>query len=204
MRIIDADAVLALSPFGPLIEALAEAHRQGQPEIGRVLLSPSAESGHGDEGFLVLPAWAPGRALGVKMASVFPQNVAAGEGLPTVQAAYQLFDGRNGSPLAVIDGTMLPSSSVTQPQTLRPHRQRLNNSFRRFFSPCYLRINPGGVCQDRAAAAGRFRAGTRQGGASRAAGRMDRGAERSSNAMRCTPRSPTPGRSTRAVRSCSA
>ena len=107
MQILDADAVLALSPFGPLIEALAEAHRQARPEIGRVLLSPPAESGHGEEGFLVLPAWAPGRALGVKMASVFPQNVAAGEGLPTVQAAYQLFDGRNGSPLAVIDGTAL-------------------------------------------------------------------------------------------------
>ncbi len=107
MRTIDADAVIARTPFGPLIEALAEAHRLGQPEIGRVLLSPPAESGHGEEGFLVLPAWAPGRALGVKMASVFPQNVAAGEGLPTVQAAYQLFDGRNGSPLAVIDGTML-------------------------------------------------------------------------------------------------
>ena len=107
MRYIDAASVLALSPFGPLIEALADAHRQGQPEIGRVLLTPPAESGHGDEGFLVLPAWAPGRALGVKMASVFPRNVEAGEGLPTVQAAYQLFDGRNGSPLAVIDGTAL-------------------------------------------------------------------------------------------------
>ena len=107
MRYIDAASVLALSPFGPLIEALADAHRQGQPEIGRVLLSPPAESGHGEEGFLVLPAWAPGRALGVKMASVFPQNVEAGAGLPTVQAAYQLFDGHNGSPLAVIDGTSL-------------------------------------------------------------------------------------------------
>ena len=107
MRIIDAAAVYALSPFGPLIEALAEAHRQVRPETGRVLLSPPAESGHGEEDFLVLPAWAPGRALGVKMASIFPQNVDAGEGLPTVQAAYQLFDGRNGSPLAVIDGTAL-------------------------------------------------------------------------------------------------
>lgn len=107
MRFLDAAAVLALSPFGPLIEALAEAHRQARPEIGRVLLSPAAETGHGEEGFLVLPAWAPGRVLGVKMASVFPQNVAAGEGLPTVQAAYQLFDGRNGRPLAVIDGTVL-------------------------------------------------------------------------------------------------
>jgi len=49
------------------------------------------------------------------MASIFPRNVEGGqgagqgaeEGLPTVQAAYQLFDGRNGSPLAVIDGTAL-------------------------------------------------------------------------------------------------
>ena len=107
MRIIDAAAVLALSPFDPLIAALAEAHCQGRPEVGRVLLSPPAGSGHGDEGFLVLPAWAPGRALGVKMASVFPRNLSGSEGLPTVQAAYQLFDGRNGSPLAVIDGTAL-------------------------------------------------------------------------------------------------
>lgn len=107
MHAIDAAAVHRFLPYDPLIEALAAAHRDSTPEIGRALLSPPAQSGHGEEGFLVLPAWAPGRALGVKMATFFPHNASSVDDLPTVQAVYQLFDGRDGRPLAVIDGTAL-------------------------------------------------------------------------------------------------
>ena len=52
---------------------------------------------------MTLPAWQPGEALGAKLATIFPHN----RTLPTVQALYVLFDGVDGRPLAVIDGTEL-------------------------------------------------------------------------------------------------
>ena len=52
---------------------------------------------------LVWPAWLPGQHLGVKVVTMFPGN----QVVPAVQGLYLLFDGRNGSPLAVIDGTEL-------------------------------------------------------------------------------------------------
>ena len=58
-----------------------------------------------DQSFLALPAWQPGAALGVKLVTVFPDNPAAGR--PSVQALYVLFDGSDGSPVALIDGTEL-------------------------------------------------------------------------------------------------
>ncbi len=43
--------------------------------------------------------------LGAKLVTVFPQNRASGA--PVVQAAVVLFDGTNGRPLALLDGTTL-------------------------------------------------------------------------------------------------
>jgi alanine dehydrogenase len=57
------------------------------------------------ESFLALPAWRPGEAVGVKLVTVFPANLAAGR--PSVQALYVLFDGADGSPVALVDGTEL-------------------------------------------------------------------------------------------------
>lgn len=53
-----------------------------------------------------LPAWQPGSSLGVKLVTVFPDNPVV-SGLPSVQAVYVLFDGRDGKPLAIMDGTEL-------------------------------------------------------------------------------------------------
>jgi ornithine cyclodeaminase len=54
---------------------------------------------------MALPAWQPGRAIGVKLATIFPANTAVGR--PSVQAVVLLFDGEHGTPLALIDGTEL-------------------------------------------------------------------------------------------------
>jgi ornithine cyclodeaminase len=65
----------------------------------------------GPDFFLIWQAWQPGRALGAKLCTGFPRNVTGAEdgasGLPTVQAVYLLFDGRDGRPRACIDGTEL-------------------------------------------------------------------------------------------------
>jgi ornithine cyclodeaminase/alanine dehydrogenase-like protein (mu-crystallin family) len=107
LRLIDAESVHRLLDYAPLVEALAAAHREAPPLVGRSLLEPPRGAGRVGEGFLVLPAWAHGRAFGVKMVTIVPGNAELQDGPPTVQAVYQLFEGATGRPVAVIDGTAL-------------------------------------------------------------------------------------------------
>ena len=107
LRLIDAESVHRLLDYAPLVEALAAAHREAPPLVGRSLLEPPPGAGRVGEGFLVLPAWAHGRAFGVKMVTIVPGNAELADGPPTVQAVYQLFEGVTGRPVAVIDGTAL-------------------------------------------------------------------------------------------------
>jgi ornithine cyclodeaminase/alanine dehydrogenase-like protein (mu-crystallin family) len=107
LRLIDAASVHRLLEYAPLVEALAAAHREAPPLVGRSLLAPPPGMGRPGEGFLVLPAWAHGRAFGVKMCTIVPGNAELEDGPPTVQAVYQLFEGVTGKPVAAIDGTAL-------------------------------------------------------------------------------------------------
>jgi alanine dehydrogenase len=54
---------------------------------------------------LLMPAWIPGRYLGVKLVNVFPGN--GGRGLPAVQGIYALFSGETGEMLATLEGNEL-------------------------------------------------------------------------------------------------
>jgi ornithine cyclodeaminase len=87
-----------------LIDALARAFRDADAKV------PPREhySFGGQEGertLLVMPAWRPDRALGVKLVTVTAEN--SRRNLPGVQASYVLFDGQTGTPRAVLDGTEL-------------------------------------------------------------------------------------------------
>jgi ornithine cyclodeaminase len=53
-----------------------------------------------------LPTWQPGVAMGTKIVTVFSSHPDRGP-LPAVQAVYALFDGKDGRPLLMIDGTAL-------------------------------------------------------------------------------------------------
>jgi len=107
MRFVDGPTIGRLAAFGPLMDALEAAHRAPRPRIGRALLRPPDGEDEDGAAFLVLPAWAPGRSMGVKMATLLPRNAHIPNGPPTVQAVYQLFEGVTGSPVATLDGTML-------------------------------------------------------------------------------------------------
>lgn len=107
MQLLNADTVHRLLDYRSLMDALEAAHRETPPLLERALLQPPAESTHRDESFLVLPAWIPGRVMGVKMATVIPANARRPGERPTIHAAYQLFDGETGEPLASLDGTAL-------------------------------------------------------------------------------------------------
>ena len=103
---IDAERVHRLLDFPYLVEGLRKLHAAPPPDVERLLMS---QLGGGEEAdhFLIWPAWQPGEALGVKLMTVFPENLEGASGLPSIQGLYLLFDGRDGRPLACIQGAAL-------------------------------------------------------------------------------------------------
>jgi ornithine cyclodeaminase/alanine dehydrogenase-like protein (mu-crystallin family) len=99
LPVLDGADVARLLPYLDLVDGLEAGHRLAAPVVRRTVFGPEGS----DQSFLGLPAWRPDDVLGVKLVTVFPANVT----LPTVQALYVLFDGLNGAPLALLDGTEL-------------------------------------------------------------------------------------------------
>jgi alanine dehydrogenase len=62
---------------------------------------PNEDSGT----LLLMPAWTPGKYIGVKMVNVIPGNSA--RSLPAISGAYLLSSGETGALLAVLDGAEL-------------------------------------------------------------------------------------------------
>src|SRR5690554_1699664 len=97
----DADSVRNATPWIRLIEALRESfvsiHTAPERHI-HTLPVP----GETDATALLMPAWIEGEVYGVKLATIFPSNNRAGD--PAVNAIYALFDGKNGRPLALMNG----------------------------------------------------------------------------------------------------
>ena len=98
MRFVDAAEIRRLLNFPLLIAELEHAHRRAKMEVQDGLL--------GDEKaqYFVRHAVDGGRFMASKLITSFPDNPARGSG-PAVQAVCVLFDGSNGRPLAVMDGT---------------------------------------------------------------------------------------------------
>lgn len=97
---IDAQTLAKSLTYDGLVEHLRQAHCKPPPEVQRLLMQEPVE-GCADNSFLIWPAWQHGSHLGIKICTLFPQN----RQLPTVQALYALFDGKDGSLQALIDGT---------------------------------------------------------------------------------------------------
>jgi len=81
-----------------LIAALEAAHRRPKIEVQNAFL------GNEQGQYFVRHAVDSGRYMASKLITSFPANLHSGA-LPAVQAICVLFDGRDGRPLAVIDGT---------------------------------------------------------------------------------------------------
>ena len=118
--------IARLTPYGLLAEHLHQRHLDPKSHVRRVVYSPPGA----DQVFLGLPAWQPGESLGVKLATVFPENPAR-RGIPSVQAVYVLFDGTDGRPVAIMDGTELTYRKTSADSALgsrllsRPHSHTL-------------------------------------------------------------------------------
>lgn len=97
MRLVDADEIRRVLTFPLLIAGMEAAHRR--PKIDVVDASLGNETGH----YFVRHAVDPGRLMASKMFTSFPGNLA--KNIPAVQAVCVVFDGTDGTPLAVLDGT---------------------------------------------------------------------------------------------------
>ncbi len=87
MRIISAEEVEAALDFESLVERLRQAFRRDIVVPVRhhhTIESPDVA----DATLLLMPAWQPGKKMGVKIARVFPGN--AVRDIPTVNASYLL------------------------------------------------------------------------------------------------------------------
>ncbi|MGD9510145.1 MAG: ornithine cyclodeaminase family protein [Geminicoccaceae bacterium] len=105
MLVVSGDQVHRICAWVDLVAALREAHRGERPLITRASLE--AERGGVTHTYFNLPAFLPGVAMGTKIATILPDNPVRHPGLPSIQALYALFDGENGTPAAVIEGTAL-------------------------------------------------------------------------------------------------
>jgi len=98
MRFVDAAEVRRVLTFPILVAALEAAHRRPKIVVQDGFLGTEKEQ------YFVRHAVDRGRFMASKLITSFPANLAGGK-LPTVQAVCVLFDGTNGRPLVVIDGT---------------------------------------------------------------------------------------------------
>ena len=105
MEFFNAKAVHERLDYARLIPALIQAHLTDVDDVRSVVMEQPGNAGV--DHFLTLPAWQIGTAIGAKLVTVFPDNDKNGQGLPAIQAVYALFDGTNGAPVAIIDGTAL-------------------------------------------------------------------------------------------------
>jgi ornithine cyclodeaminase len=104
MRVISADELGPVLDYASLVEHIREMFAIECTVPVRhhhsIVLEDQPEAT-----LLLMPAWRAGAFIGVKVASIFPGNVA--RGLPSVNATYMVLDGETGAPLALIDGAEL-------------------------------------------------------------------------------------------------
>ncbi len=107
MQIFDAQATRSALPFDRLIPALRAMFAAGCEVPARHVhhIDLPADEGGVAVTSLIMPAWLPGRAYGVKIVNIAPGNAAFG--LPGLHGSYVLHDARSGAPLALIDGDQL-------------------------------------------------------------------------------------------------
>jgi ornithine cyclodeaminase len=114
MQQLDAAALRQRLPLGSLVQALRDMFVAG------CVVPQRHTHAIGEAGTLLLmPAWQPGRHLGVKAINIFPGNNA--EGLPGLHAVYLLFDARTGVPVALMDGSELTARRTAAASALAAH-----------------------------------------------------------------------------------
>ena len=120
MRIISAAEIEYALEYRVLVERLRQVFRFGaESPLRHRHIVPTY--GDHDATLMLMPAWQTGRHIGVRIATLFPDNPARKSPLPMVMGAYLLLDGKTGSPLALIDGPALTARRVACTSALAAH-----------------------------------------------------------------------------------
>ena len=104
MKLYDRNSVGSSLQYGILIEALRKAFSSKISVPERVQHTIKNKNGS-DATLLLMPAWKIGEHIGIKIVSVFPENIT--QNMSAVNANYLLMNANNGEPIAVMDGTEL-------------------------------------------------------------------------------------------------
>jgi ornithine cyclodeaminase len=104
MKVLSAEEVGRALDYPSLVEALRRIFQGGAEAPPRHHHEVPNDPG-ADGTLLLMPAWSTGRYLGVKVATVFPDNPK--RGLASVLANVLLNDGATGEPLALVAGQPL-------------------------------------------------------------------------------------------------
>lgn len=107
MDILDQAQTSTYLPFGRLIAALEQMFVEGCTVPLRHNHAIDNTDGTQVGTLLLMPAWQPGKRLGVKTVSIFPGNQA--QGLPGLHSIFILYDATTGKPLALLDGDVITS-----------------------------------------------------------------------------------------------
>ena len=104
MKLYGRNSVASSLQYGILIEALRKAFSSKISVPERVQHTIKNKNGS-DATLLLMPAWKIGEHIGIKIVSVFPENIT--QNMSAVNANYLLMNANNGEPIAVMDGTEL-------------------------------------------------------------------------------------------------
>ena len=127
-KTFDTEQTRKALPFERLVPALRRMFVDGCEVPLRHTHTLAGEDGTQNT-VLIMPAWQPGRYLGIKTVSIFPGNAA--RGLPGLYSTYILYDACTGAPLAQIDGNEITSrrtvaaSALAASYLARPDARRL-------------------------------------------------------------------------------
>ncbi|MXQ13517.1 ornithine cyclodeaminase family protein [Microvirga makkahensis] len=128
MRHFTNSEIIASLDWQPLVEALREGFRRGAHSPPRPHYTVSVPDAR-DATLLLMPAWSEGRYIGLKTATVFPDNGRLG--LPTVTSYYMLMSAKDGRLVATLDGGELTArrtaaaSALASSYLSRPDSSRL-------------------------------------------------------------------------------
>jgi ornithine cyclodeaminase/alanine dehydrogenase-like protein (mu-crystallin family) len=105
MRVLTNTQTAVQLPFDLLIQTLEDFFKEGceVPLRHNHAISGTTASENGI--LLLMPAWQPGKRLGVKTVSIFPNN--SSQGLPGLHSVFILYDAATGVPLAILDGDVI-------------------------------------------------------------------------------------------------
>ena len=107
MQILNQTHTEQYLPFPALIDSLEQMFIEGCEVPLRHNHKIAGATPAGDGILLLMPAWQPGKRIGVKTVSIFPGNQA--KGLPGLHSVFILYDASTGAPLAVLDGDTITS-----------------------------------------------------------------------------------------------